>query len=161
MSYSCFLVKNIFYYKRLTQNQKGGVSMKEVYMTQPEISKGDIFSKINQNKMTQQKAAEMLGLSDRHIRRLYAEFKKSGIISLVSQQRGKPSNHQLPTLLRALISELVTIELYEGFGPTFMCEKLNELHVIKISIETTRKLMIQNDVWEAHKKKVPCCSSAT
>jgi hypothetical protein len=129
--------------------------MKEVYMTQPEISKGDIFSKINQNKMTQQKAAEVLGLSDRHVRRLYAKFKESGIISLVSQQRGKPSNHQLPTGHKARISELVTIELYEGFGPTFMCEKLKDRHGINISVETTRKFMIQNGVWEAHKKKRP------
>jgi len=129
--------------------------MKEVYMTQPEISRGDCFSEISQNKMTQQKAAEMLGLSDRHVRRLYTKFKEFGIISLISQQRGKPSNHQLPTGLRARISELITIELYKDFGPTFMCEKLNELHGIKISVESTRKLMIKNGVWEAHKKKRP------
>lgn len=129
--------------------------MKEVYMTKPEISRGDIFSRVNQKKMTLQKAAELLGLSDRHVRRLYAKFKESGIISLVSQQRGKPSNHQLPTGLKAQISELVTIGLYEGFGPTFMCEKLEERHGIKISVGTTRKLMIQNGVWEAHKKKSP------
>ncbi len=124
-------------------------------MTQPEISRGDIFSKINQNQMTQQKAAELLGLSVRHVRRLYAKFKKAGIISLVSQQRGKPSNHQLPTGIKSRVSELVTIELYKNFGPTFMCEKLNELHGIKISIESTRKLMIQNGVWVANKKRRP------
>lgn len=129
--------------------------MKEVYMSEPEISRGDIFSKISQNKITQQKAAEELGLSARHIRRLYVKFIKSGITSLVSQKRGKPSNHQLPDGLKALISELVTIELYSDFGPTFMCEKLEKLHGIKISVGTTRKLMIQNGVWKAHKKKRP------
>lgn len=129
--------------------------MKEVYMTQPEISRGDIFSKINQNKMTQQKAAELLGLSERHVRRLYAKFKEFGIISLISQQRGKPSNHQLPTGLKAQISELITIELYKDFGPTFMCEKLEERHGIKISVGTTRKLMIENGVWQTHRKKRP------
>jgi hypothetical protein len=128
---------------------------KGVYMTEPEISRADIFSEISQNKITQQKAAEILGLSDRHIRRLYAKFKKSGMISLVSKQRGKSSNHQLPAGLKAQISELITIKLYEGFGPTFMCEKLEERHGIKISVGTTRKLMIQNDVWKAHKKKHP------
>jgi transposase len=128
---------------------------KEVIMTQPEISRGDIFSEISQKKLTQRKAAERLGLSERHVSRLYAEFLKSGIVSLASKQRGQPSNHQLPAGLRAQLSELVTIELYLGFGPTFMCEKLYERHGIKISIETTRKLMIQNDVWVSHKKKRP------
>lgn len=129
--------------------------MKEVYMTEPEVSKGDIFSKISQKKMTQKEAAEALGLSERHIRRLYAKFKDSGIISLISQQRGKPSNHQLSAGIKAQVSELVTIELYQGFGPTFMCEKLEERHGIKISVETTRNLMIENSVWKAHKKKCP------
>jgi hypothetical protein len=128
---------------------------KEVIMTQPEISRGDIFSEISQKKLTQRKAAEQLGLSERHVSRLYAEFLKSGIVSLASKQRGKPSNHQLPAGLKAQLSELVTIELYLGFGPTFMCEKLNERHGIEISIETTRKLMIQNGVWVPHKKKRP------
>ena len=124
-------------------------------MTQPEISRGDIFSKISQKKITQQKAAEMLGLSDRHVSRLYAEFLEFGIDSLVSKKRGKPSNHQMPSGLKAQISELVTIELYLGFGPTFMCEKLFERHGIQISVETTRKLMIENGMWQAHRKKCP------
>ena len=130
-------------------------------LTQPEISRGDVFLKISQKKMTLTKAAELLGLSTRHVRRLYAKFRKSGILSLVSQQRGKPSNNQLPAGLKAHISELVTIELYVGFGPTYMCEKLAERHGIKVSVGTTRKLMILNGVWDAHRKKAPCCSSAT
>ncbi len=129
--------------------------MREVYMTQPEISRGDVFLKISQKKMTLTKAAELLGLSTRHVRRLYAKFRKSGILSLVSQQRGKPSNNQLPAGLKAHISELVTIELYVGFGPTYMCEKLAERHGIKVSVGTTRKLMILNGVWDAHRKKRP------
>lgn len=128
---------------------------KEIIMTQSEISRGDIFSEISQKRLTQRKAAEQLGLSERHVCRLYAKFLKFGIASLASKQRGQPSNHQLPVGLRAQLSELVTIELYQGFGPTFMREKLHERHGIKISVETTRKLMIRNGVWVPHKKKRP------
>jgi hypothetical protein len=127
----------------------------EVCMAKSKISRGDIFLKITQNKMTQRKAAEELGISERHLRRLYAEFLMFGIASLRSKKRGKPSNHQLPAGTKTRVSELVTIELYEGFGPTFMCEKLKERHGINISVSTTRKIMIQNGVWEAHKKKRP------
>ncbi len=129
--------------------------MKEIQMTQAEISRADILSKIGQKKLTQRKAAEMLGLCERHVRRLYNRFQRIGLTSVVSQKRGKPSNHQLSKSLKARISELITIELYSGFGPTFMREKLQELHNIKASIETTRQIMIQNGVWEAHKKKCP------
>lgn len=124
-------------------------------MTQAEISRGDILSKISQKKISQREAAEILGISERQVRRLYVKFQKFGISSLVSQKRKKPSNNQLPPGLKIQISELITIELYSGFHPKYMCEKLYELHGIKVSIETTRKLMIQNDVWVAHKKKSP------
>ncbi len=65
---------------------------------------------------------------------------------------GKPSNHQLPKIIKARVFELIAYEKYEGFGPTFMCEKLLELHSIKISIETARRWMIECGVWHSLKK---------
>ena len=127
----------------------------ELNMTKREISRADIFSEISQNKISKTKAAEILGISIRHVQRLYADFKKVGIKSLISRQRGQPSNHQLPKIVKARISELITCEKYVGFKPTFMSEKLKELHGIIICPETTRQLMIKNGVWEANKKKSP------
>lgn len=124
-------------------------------MTKKEIGRADLFLEIAQRRMTQTKAAEILGISVRHVRRLYSKFLKYGTTSLVSRKRGKPSNHQLPKLIRARVLELVTCDLYTGFGPTFMCEKLSELHGIKISCETTRQIMIEAGVWEANKRKCP------
>ncbi len=128
---------------------------KEINMTNHELSRADIFSDISHEKITQAEAARVLNISFRHLQRLYSSYKKLGIMSLVSKQRGKPSNHQLSPIVKARVSELVTTELYKGFRPTFMCEKLHELHGIKISVETTRQLMIANGVWEANKKKRP------
>jgi hypothetical protein len=127
----------------------------EVSMTKREISKGDVLLEVSRNQISKTKAARILGMSVRHLRRLYAEFKKVGINSLISQQRGKPSNHQLPRNLKVRVIELVTCEMYKDFGPTFMCEKLKEIHDIVICPETTRQIMIQNGVWKAHKKKSP------
>jgi hypothetical protein len=124
-------------------------------MTQREISRADIFSEISQKLISKTKASEVLGISFRHLHRLYDEFQKKGIIVLVSRHRGKPSNHQLPRILKTRISELVTCEKYSGFGPKFMCEKLKELHGITICAETTRQIMIQAGVWKAGKKKCP------
>ena len=36
-----------------------------------------------------------------------------------------------------------------------MCEKLEELHGITISHETTRQLMIESGVWTPHAKRSP------
>jgi transposase len=127
----------------------------EIIMSQKEVSRADVFSEISQKKINQTKAAGILGLSARHVRRLYHEYLKSGVSALISKQRGKPSNHQMPKGLKARISELITIDLYSGFGPTFMCEKLLERHGIEISVETIRKLMMENGIWQAHRKKRP------
>lgn len=129
--------------------------VKEINMSEREVSRADVFSDVSRKKISQIRAAEILGISPRHMRRLYADFVKSGLYALVSKQRGKPSNHQLPAGLSDCISELVTIPLYSGFGPTFMCEKLSERHEVKVSVETIRKLMILKDVWEANKKRCP------
>jgi hypothetical protein len=147
--------KLLFIYQKLTPIKKEVSVNKEVYMTQHEVTRANIFSEISQKKISKTKAAEILGISRGHLHRLYKEFKKSGIISLISRQRGKPSNHQLPHILKIRALELITCEAYTGFGPTFMCEKLNELHGIVICPETTRKLMIQSGVWESNKKKCP------
>lgn len=126
-----------------------------VYMTEQELDRAEIISEIKQDKISQVKAAEILGLSVRQVRRLYKAFLKDGIKALASLQRGKPSNHQLPPLLKEQVSKLITTEKYRGFGPTFMSEKLKQLHGISICPETTRQLMIQNGVWEANVKKSP------
>jgi len=46
-------------------------------------------------------------------------------------------------------------DAYAGFRPTYMCEKLSELHGINLSKETVRKLMIQAGVWSAKSEKRP------
>ena len=126
-----------------------------VNMTEQEVTRANVLSGICQGKITQKNAAEVLGMSLRHIQRLHASFLEHGIIILISKQRGKSSNHRLPSIIKARVLELVTCEIYSGFGPTLMCEKLEQLHQITISRETTRYLMIESGVWEVNKKRRP------
>src|SRR6476646_6131897 len=102
-------------------------------MTLRELNRAEILIEISKNKLSQVEAAKILGLSVRQIQRLCVAFKRKGIAVLASRKRGKPSNHQLPSVIRARVLELVTCEKYAGFGPTFMCEKLGELHGIRVS----------------------------
>jgi hypothetical protein len=126
-----------------------------VYMTNKEIGRVEVLMKVNQKRMTQTEAATQLNLSLRQVQRLYKIIKKSGIKNLVSKKRGKTSNNKLPNLIRARISEIVTSPVYIGFGPTLMSEKLEEIHNIKVSRETIRQIMIQNEIWSVDIKKRP------
>jgi transposase len=128
---------------------------KGVYMTVKEINQAEIFLKIKNKQLKQTQAAKELNLSLRQIQRLYAKFKTEGAKALASKKKGKPSNHQLPPAIKRRAEELITCELYAGFGPLFMCETLAKNHHIKISKETTRQLMITQGTWKARNKKSP------
>lgn len=124
-------------------------------LTKKEISRANVFMDISKKKLSQTEAARTLDLSVRHVQRLYAAYSEQGLKSLLSRKRGKASNHQLPHFVKIRVMELLTSDIYTNFGPTLMCEKLEELHGIKIGRETTRQLMIQVGVWKVHKKKCP------
>ena len=126
-----------------------------VYMTRKEINRAEVLMKVTQKRLTQAQAALELNLSLRQVQRLCRLVQLNGIASLVSRKRGKTSNRKLSEIIRARVSEIVTATIYTGFGPTLMCEKLEELHNIKISREATRQLMIQNEVWSVDRKKRP------
>jgi transcriptional regulator with GAF, ATPase, and Fis domain len=44
-----------------------------IYMTEQEKNRADLFSQISQKNISQTEAARQLGLSVRHVQRLYAQ----------------------------------------------------------------------------------------
>ena len=126
-----------------------------LYMTEKEQLREKICLQIAQKKLSQLEAAIVLEISLRQVQRLYAAFMKDGVVGLASKKRGRASNNQLQPVVKARILELITCERYKGFRPTFMCEKLEQLHGIKISIETTRRFMRESGVWIEKAQKRP------
>lgn len=127
----------------------------EGYMTQKEVQRAEVFARVAHGHITKKRAAEELDLSPRQVLRLYKKFEKHGREALRSKRRGKPSNHRIAKELVDRVADLVVRDIYEGFGPTFMSEKLDELHGIKLSRETVRKIMIKEGVWKPKSKKHP------
>jgi hypothetical protein len=127
----------------------------EAYMTQKEVHRAEVFARLSQRHITKTQAAVELNISLRQLFRLYNQHKHIGRDALRSKKRGKPSNHQLANEIKEQVLDIVARDIYAGFGPKFMCEKLEELHGIKISKETVRQLMIQSGVWLAKSKKCP------
>jgi len=125
------------------------------FMTEKSIRYLKVLAKVKEKKISQKQAAEELNVSVRQIYRLYEKLLKDGPDGFISKKHGKPGNHQLPKITKARVLELFGYEKYEGFGPTFMSEKLLELHSIKISVETARLWMIECGVWHPHKEKRP------
>ena len=126
-----------------------------VNMSNQEINRVNVISDICQGKISQSSAAEKLNLSVRQVQRLQAAYLKHGMAALKSKHKDKVSNNKLPDVLKSRVREIITQEIYIGFGPTLMKEKLEQLHSIKISRETVRQLMIELAVWKVNKKSCP------
>ncbi len=120
---------------------------KYIQMTKGDDRRADIIKKVLEKRLTWVQAHKMIGVTYRHFCRLKKRYKKNWLAGIINKNRGKPSNRRLKEETENEIRELVKKEEYTDFGPTFMTEKLKELHDIDVSSEKTRQLMIQEWTW--------------
>jgi len=121
-------------------------------MSQRELSRLEVIQRVCRKTLTQRRAADLLALSARQVKRLCRAFKRSGAAALVSRRRGRPSNNRLrPELLGA--ARALLRERYYDFGPTLACEKLLEAHGLSLGVETVRQLMISEGLWRVRRAR--------
>ena len=86
-------------------------------MSKSEFDRAVLLRKVHEKRLTQRKAAEVLGLSLRQVERLCQRYRTAGPAALASRRRGRASNRRLPEPLRASVLSLVRGR-YADFGPT-------------------------------------------
>lgn len=112
-----------------------------------------LIQQVAQGQLTQVKAAELLGLSARQIRRSLRRYETQGDIGLIHRSRGRPSKRQVPGALRRKALRSLQRKKWRDFGPTFAAEKLAQHDGIVLSRETVRKWMIQKELWRPRQRK--------
>ena len=122
-----------------------------IMATQAELKRLHVIKKILEGSITQTKAAELLWLSVRQVKRLVKKVKLTGDVAVVHSSRGKPSRRKLQDEIKLKTISLYK-EKYPDFGPTLFCEKLLEYHDIKLSDETVRKLLLKEGLWHRERK---------
>ncbi|NBW53417.1 MAG: ISNCY family transposase [Betaproteobacteria bacterium] len=121
-------------------------------MTEKDLTLYNLILKTEEKSIKQVKAAELLGISDRHFRRLLKAYKEQGPQALASKKRGRPSNSRMKESVRIRIVEKLK-STYKDCGPTFVWQKLVKVEQIKVSHETVRKIMMEEGLWESKKRK--------
>jgi len=112
------------------------------------------MQRLKDKRLSQKEAARMLDLSVRQIKRLFRAYKAYGPKGLVSARRGKASNHRLDAQVVQQAVDLL-YERYRDFGPTLAHEKLSEVHGLKLSDESVRRIMIAEGLWKPRRAKEP------
>src|SRR5512133_2246822 len=121
-------------------------------MSKQELTRIEVMQRLTSKRLSQAEASGMLGVSVRQVKRLYRAYREGGAQGLVSQKRGKASNHRLDAEVVQQARDLI-YERYADFGPTLAHEKLVEQHGLKISDESVRKLMIAEGLWKPKRAK--------
>jgi transposase len=124
---------------------------KSFIMTEKDIDRNNLLLKASEKSMKQVKAAQLLGVSERHFRRLLKAYKEKGAEGLISKKKGMQNRLMKPEIRAFIIDKLKTT--YKDCGPTFAYQKITREHKIKVSLETVRQIMIEEGLWESRKRR--------
>ena len=123
-------------------------------MTQAERDRLVALKKAKKKLITQKQAAEELGITERHVRRLLRELKRRGDKVVAHALRGLPSNRKLSADTEREAVAILSQSVYRGFGPTLASEYLAKKHKICVSRETVRLWMIEAKLWRPRKQRI-------
>ena len=123
-------------------------------MTQQDRDRLVALKKAKKGLITQRQAAEEIGQSERHVRRLLKKLKDKGDAAMVHGLRGRRSNRELDEKTRQTAIGILGRPVYAGFGPTLAAEYLADKHHIHAGRETVRNWMIEAKLWRAKRQRI-------
>ena len=121
-------------------------------MTSKERRRAEVIAAVLDRKLRQWKAAEMLDLTPRHVKRLVSRYRQEGPQGMISRRKGRPSGNATPVEERRRIVELLR-NGFADFAPGKAHRKLADEYNCGLSVETIRKWMIEEGLWKARARR--------
>src|ERR1043165_4088106 len=128
--------------------------MERFEMGQEELEKLNWLKRAKDGSITQRKAAEKMGVTDRWVRELLARMETHGDRVVIHGLRGRPSNRQISEEVQKRVLKYLKQPDWYDFGPTFASEQLAKRHEIHVSKETVRGWMIEGGIWKSYSRKL-------
>ena len=123
-----------------------------IAMSERDLQRIEVLSKVVAGRMTTVSASHVLDLSERQVRRLLERMRTGGAASIRHKAIGRPSNNRISDGVRDYAMTLVR-ERYADFGPALATEKLAERDGLRVSRETVRGWMIDAGLWLSRKQR--------
>ena len=110
-------------------------------------------------KITWWQAAEIIGITDRQMRRWYWRYKEYGYDGLLDRRVGKPSPKRVPL---AVVEQVFALyrEKYFDFNVRHFHEKLEQEHEIRLSYTWVKKALQGAGLVRAQRKRGGASASA-
>jgi hypothetical protein len=126
--------------------------METISMSRKERRRLEVLSRVKSGRLTLVKAAELLELSYRQAKRVFARYRELGDRGLVHGLRNRPSNRRPGADREAVLSRYR--EKYADFGPTLAAEYLHAEDSLEVPVETLRRWLVQAGLWQARRRGV-------
>jgi transposase len=115
--------------------------METFTMSRKEAPRPGLLKAAVAGRITNAEGAQALRLSVRQFQRLKVRFRAQGLASVPHGLRGRASNRQAAPGLRARVTTLIRTT-YAGFNDVHLTEKLREVHGLRISRASVRRLRL-------------------
>jgi len=128
--------------------------MEWIPMRQRELQRYHTVRLVAERRITGAEAAQSLGLSLRHVRRLLARLRREGRGALVHGNRGRPSSRRLPATTREQILTLARGK-YAGLNTTHLTEVLHATEGLCVSRVTVHRVLQAAGVARPRRRRPP------
>ena len=123
-------------------------------MTQKEQTRLQVLNSVLADQVPVCQAAEVLGVSERHMRRILAAYRKEGAAALAHGNRGRrPANTTTETKMTYVVQLART--RYAGTNHTHLPELLMEREGIDLSCSTVRRILVSAGVDSPRRRRPP------
>jgi transposase len=123
-------------------------------LSQRELQRVAVLAACVRGDLACAKAAELMAVSLRHLKRLKRRYRQGGEAALAHANRGRRSPRRLTDRVRARVLELARGR-YAGFNDHHLTEKLTEVEGFTLSRETVRRLLRRAGVGSPRKRRPP------
>jgi len=130
------------------------MSQETFRVSQKELQRVAVIASCVKGDLACARAAELLDLTPRQIKRLKARYRQGSAAALAHASRGRLSHRRLPDAVREQIVGLARTT-YAGFNDHHLCEKLVEREGFSLSRETLRRLLRKQGLGPPKKRRAP------
>jgi transposase len=131
-----------------------GMTNKRAAKSPREKKRELVLRELDAERMTAVRAAEGLGVSERHVWRLLAAYRREGAETVVHGNRGQTPVNALSSDTRQTVLDLAQTT-YAGFNQTHLTEKLQEEHGLVVSRPSVHRILADAGIRSPHHHRRP------
>jgi len=113
-----------------------------------------ILNGVEKGQLQRRQAAELIGVTVRHVKRMLSAYRKEGAEALAHGNRGQKPFNSVGDDLRTRVIELASSK-YAGFNTQHLTESLAEREGIELSRSTVRRILLGAGVSRPRKRRPP------